>query len=65
MILKKRNFKIADEEHPLCEYLIDINVVFPDFECAQRMIQTYGSGWQELDSEIYLRTRTFVSMILE
>ena len=40
VILKKRNFKIADEEHPLCEYLIDMNVVFSDFECAQRLMET-------------------------
>jgi len=33
--------KIADEEHPLCdEYLIDMNVVFSDFECAQRLMET-------------------------
>ena len=40
VILVDRNFKIADEEHQLCGDLIDMNVVFPDFACAQRLIQT-------------------------
>ena len=37
VILVDRNFKIADEEHQLCGDLIDMNVVFPDFACAQRL----------------------------